>query len=226
MGVGAHLGIEVAEYDRRIRTFIPNYEEMLDVVAAHVPPAARMIVDLGVGTGALAARCLRTALRAHIVGIDADRDILRLATRRMRGRATLLCGTFLRRALPKCDAVVASFALHHVRTTASKARLHRRIAAALRPGGLFLSADCHPARARDLARRQHAGWKRHLQRSYTQSQAAAFLDDWAHEDVYVPLETEIKLMQTGGFAVEVLWRKGPFAVLLGTPKASSNRPTC
>ena len=42
----------------RIRPFIPHYEEMLDVAAAAMPPRARTIIDLGIGTGALSARCL------------------------------------------------------------------------------------------------------------------------------------------------------------------------
>jgi len=218
MGVATHLGIDIAEYDRRIRTFIPDYEEMLDVVAAHVPPQAPTIVDLGVGTGALAARCLRRAKAARVVGIDLDREMMRLAIRRLRGQAALLCATFLRTPLPKCDAVVASFALHHIRTQAAKAGFYGRIAAALRPNGVFLTADCHPARDRALAREQHGAWQLHLQRSYTKSQAATFLADWSHEDVYVPLESEIRLIASSGLAVEVLWRKGAFAVLRGMPK--------
>ena len=33
MSVATHLGIDLGEYDARIRTFIPHYEEMLDVAA-------------------------------------------------------------------------------------------------------------------------------------------------------------------------------------------------
>jgi ubiquinone/menaquinone biosynthesis C-methylase UbiE len=215
MGVATHLGIDIAEYDRRIRTFIPDYEEMLDVVAAHVPPRAQTIADLGVGTGALAARCLRRAAAARVVGIDVDREMMKLAERRLRGQATLLYGTFLRTPLPKCDAVVASFALHHIRTRPAKAGFYGRIAAALRPNGAFLTADCHPARDRALAREQHGVWQLHLQRSYTKLQAAGFLADWSQEDVYVPLESEIRLIASAGLAVEILWRKGAFAVLRG-----------
>ena len=87
MGVASHLGIELSEYDSRIRTFIPHYEEMLDAAAAAIPPRARTIVDLGIGTGALSARCLRTAGRAHAIGIDVDPEVLTLAKRRLGGRA-------------------------------------------------------------------------------------------------------------------------------------------
>ena len=69
MSVATHLGIRVDEYDARIRTFIPDYEDMLDTAAAALPRSTRTLVDLGTGTGALAARCLTSAPRARLVGI-------------------------------------------------------------------------------------------------------------------------------------------------------------
>lgn len=125
MGVATHLGIDLGEYDARIRTFIPGYEEMLHVAAAAIPGRTRTIVDLGTGIGALAARCLRAAPLARAEGIDGDPDILKLAARRLRGRATFTCGTFFRAPLPTSDAVVASFSLHHIRTRRAKARMCR-----------------------------------------------------------------------------------------------------
>jgi len=214
MSVATHLGIDVAEYDGRIRTFIPDYEEMLGVAAAAVPPRARTIVDLGIGTGALSERCLRTAARARVVGIDVDRDIVALAARRLGHRATFLSGTFLRTPLPACDAVVASFALHHVRTRAAKAALYRRVRASLRPGGRFVTVDCQPALDPMLRQAQRDAWLAHLRRSYTATKSRELLSAWSREDVYVPLESEVKLMLGRGFRVEILWRRGSFAVLV------------
>ncbi len=213
MGVATHLGIRLAEYDSRIRTFIPHYEEMLDVAAAAIPPRARTIADLGIGTGALSARCLETAPRARTIGIDVDPEILTLAGRRLGDRATLVTSTFLRAPLPTCDALVASYALHHVRTRPAKAALYRRIHSALRPRGLFLSVDCHPATDRTARRAQFEAWLVHLRRRYSRARAKALLEAWSHEDEYVPLELEIALMRDGGFRVELLWRRGAFAVL-------------
>ena len=111
MSVAAHLGIDVAEYDARIRTFIPDYETLIDEGAAAVPRAARTIVDLGTGTGALAARCLQRAPSARLHGIDADAGMLTIAAQRLAAahpaaRASFVTGNFLRAAIPPCDAVL------------------------------------------------------------------------------------------------------------------------
>lgn len=217
MGAAAHLGIEISAYDRRIRTFIPGYEDMLDAAAAAVPRRARQILDLGIGTGALAARALARLPRATAVGIDADNDMLRLAARRLLSRVALVHRSFLRAPLPLADAIIASLALHHIRTRGAKARLYRRVREAIRPDGVFVSADCHPAGDSALAAAQLHAWHEHVDRSHTRSQRAALFRSWAREDVYVPLDAEIALFQRAGFRVDVVWRRGAFAVLVGSP---------
>jgi len=213
MSVAAHLGIRLAEYDSRIRTFIPDYDAMLDVAASAVPPDARTIVDLGTGTGALAQACLKLARRARIVGIDADAEVLELAARRLGKRATFVCGSFLRTPLPPADVVVASYALHHVRTRTARAALFRRVRRALGRRGVLVTVDCHPAADRALARRQRDLWRAHLRRHYRSAEADRYLAAWAKEDVYVPLAAEMMLMASNGLEPEVVWRKGSFAVI-------------
>ena len=215
MSVATHLGIDLAEYDARIRTFIPHYEEMLEVAASAINPRSRIIVDLGIGTGALSARCLRTAPQAQMVGIDADVDMLKAAAERLPRNAKFISNSFLRAEIPECDAVVASFALHHVRTRGAKAKLYERIARALRGNGQVLTVDCYPASNVTLARRQREAWKSHLMESYSEAEANNYLEAWSHEDVYVPLDAEMELMHRAGLAAEVLWRKDAFAVLQG-----------
>ena len=213
MSVAAHLGIKLSEYDARIRTFIPDYEEMLDAAAAAVPASAKTIVDLGTGTGALAGRCLGRAPRARVFGIDADDRILALARRRLGARGAFRADSFLRAALPRCDVVVASFALHHIKTRHAKHRLYERIRRALVPSGRLITVDCQPSSQGDLARAQMNAWTAHLERTYSHKEARRLLRAWSGEDVYVPLDVEMALMRRAGFVVDVIWRKGSFAVL-------------
>ncbi|MGH9525009.1 MAG: class I SAM-dependent methyltransferase [Terriglobales bacterium] len=213
MGVAAHLGIDLAEYDERIRTFIPDYDEMLDTAAEALPASVRMIVDLGTGTGALAARCIERATRAHIIGIDSDTGILAAASGRLQNRACFIPANFTRCAIPSCDALVASFSLHHVSTRSAKLALFRRIHAALAKNGLFIGVDCNPSSDPKLADEQHRKWRAHLEQFYGTSQAKSLLKAWSREDTYMPLNVEMSMMEKAGFAVEVLWRKGAFAVI-------------
>jgi tRNA (cmo5U34)-methyltransferase len=219
VGVAAHLGIDLGEYDARIRTFIPHYEALLAAGASAVPRGARAIVDLGTGTGALAARCLKRAPGATFHGIDADPGMLAMAAQRLGSparpsmRASFHAGNFLRAPIPRCDAVVASFALHHVRTRAAKQRLYARIRSSLGRRGVLVSVDCHPSPDRAAARAQRDAWLAHLRRTYSRREADGFLDAWSKEDVYVPLESEVRLLERAGFRVAVVSRRDAFAVL-------------
>lgn len=217
MAVSSHLKIALSEYDARIRTFIPSYEEMLDAAASALVAAERplkTVVDLGTGTGALAARVAAVAPHAMLVGIDEDEGMLGMAARRLKKhRATLTAGNFVRAALPRCDAITASFALHHIEHRRVKKALYVRARAALRSGGVIVSADCHPASNPALAAAGRDAWRAHLAKSYGPRKAESFLRAWAHEDFYVPLDVEIALLQSAGFTTDVFWRRGSFAVI-------------
>jgi SAM-dependent methyltransferase len=221
VSVASHLHIRLEEYDSRIRTFIPRYDEMLEA-ASHALLALDMpsphIVDLGTGTGALAAACLQVHARARVTAVDADSEILDLARQRLSALIavpTLVSGDFDSVALPGCDAIVASLSLHHVRTADAKRRLYRRCREALRPGGLLVSADCCPAADPSLASVQRADWREHLRRTYTDAETDSFFAAWAEEDVYFPLGEELEMIRGAGFDGDVVWRAGAMAVIVG-----------
>jgi SAM-dependent methyltransferase len=220
MSVAAHLGIDLREYDARIRTFIPGYDGMLDALAATLAVAvakrAPTIVDLGIGTGSVATRCLKAKPGARVIGIDEDDGMLAAARARLGGRPALVHGSFERIELPGCDAIVAALALHHLPTRERRLRLLRRCFRALRPGGVLISADCYPASSPRLQTADRRAWLRHLEASYTPAEARAYLRAWAKEDFYVPLIDEIDLLQRAGFSVDIATRRHAFAVIAAT----------
>jgi len=213
MSFASHIGIDLAQYERRIRTFIPYYEEMLDSAAALLPPRAASILDLGIGTGALARRCLLVASKARVTGIDSDATMLRMARRRLGPRTQLIQGRIETAAYPRADAVVASLALHHIRTKPQKIAVFRRIYRALPPGGMLIDADCCPATQPSLRKLQRRSWWNHLHGTYTPAQSSAYLRAWKREDFYMSLEDELRMLQSCGFRVEVAWRRDMFTVI-------------
>ena len=218
MGATAHLGIKFGEYDRTIASLIPHYKELIEAAADAVAVAARTapaVVDLGTGSGALAAEILKVRPKARLIGIDADAAMLDAARRRLKGRIDTVHDDFEMARIPRCDVVSASFALHHIDAGRKKGALYKRCFTALRDGGMFVSADCFLAVDGKLRRHHRQAWLDHLQKKYTKKKAEHFLRTWAKEDVYFSLDRELELLKEAGFSTEVSWRKDSFAVVVG-----------
>src|SRR5215831_20116471 len=165
--VAGHLGVTADGYDRLIRSFIPGYDRMLATVVhwlnGHVPSDG-LVIDLGAGTGALSAAILGALPDVHVQLVDVDPNMLEVAATRCSaypGRYELRQARF-DDPLPRCHAVVASLALHHVPTHDEKRELYRSIFDALEPAGLVVVGDAliHPeGAARDRMLRD---WKAHM----------------------------------------------------------------
>lgn len=218
--VATHLGLAASDYDAAIRSYLPGYEEMIDGVVAIVAGLdVPYVIDLGAGTGALGAAILDCVPRARVRFLDIDPAMLEVAGARVAGhgaRAELHRGSF-DDALPACDAVVASLALHHVPERDRKRALYARIHQALRPGGVLVVADVtvhDTGAARDHTYRVWAdGMARH---GISAPQAEALFARWAGEDRYHPLAVELELLRAAGFAEpECFWKRGPATVFGG-----------
>lgn len=120
---------------------LPRYDELQERTAeATVGVDARRILELGIGTGETARRLLAHHPNAHIVGIDASREMLEEARTRLptaelqvqRLQEPLPAGPF--------DLVVSALAVHHL-AAGEKRSLFRRVRQVLASDGLFVLAD-------------------------------------------------------------------------------------
>jgi tRNA (cmo5U34)-methyltransferase len=217
--VSSHLQLHVADYDRLIRTWIPGYDTMLDTIVGLLDaalPADPLVVDLGAGTGALSGAILDRIPRARVRLVDIDPNMLEVAASRVAhhgARAELARATF-DDALPACDAVVATLALHHVAEPAHKRALFERVRAALRPGGMFVVGDAtihESGRERTWA---YDAWARHMAASgIDRAEADKLFATWEREDFLRPLVGELAMIADAGFgAPDCFWKHGPMAV--------------
>jgi tRNA (cmo5U34)-methyltransferase len=217
-----HLAVHVHDYDAEIRKFVPGYETMLEemvaAVAEHLPRPDATILDLGAGTGSLAAQLAKAFPGARLVLLDADAAMLAQAKVRMAGfsgRVEYVEGSF-GGALPSCDLAVASLSLHHLHTPREREATYRTVHERLPPGGVLVNGDAMVPEAPELERRLMKRWAAHLvAHGDTEAQAFERFKQWSWEDKYFSVERELALMRAAGFTeTDVRWRGVPTCVLV------------
>jgi tRNA (cmo5U34)-methyltransferase len=220
--VSDHLHVMIADYDRFIRTVIPHYETMravqLELLARCLPSDGR-VIDLGGGTGALARAVAEKFPRVRVEIWDTDPAMLEVARER--------CAAFVDRVqfversfaepLPACDAVVACIALHHVKDMSVKGKIYANIFQALHPGGIFANADCVMSEMPVVRTASYESWTKFMtEQGLSPAEAQLQFAEWAKEDYYPPLATELRLLMEAGFAEpDCFWRTAPFTVFGG-----------
>jgi len=220
--VANHLRIEIADYDRFIRTVIPGYDAMravqLELLARCLPTKAR-VLDLGGGNGALAAAVAKRFPGVQVEIWDTDPAMLAVARERCVdfGDRVNFVGRSFVDPLPACDAVVACIALHHIKDLTVKGKIYANIHRALRPGGLFANADTTMSSVPWVRNATFQAWADFMTtQGIAEAQARQYFADWAKEDYYPPLATELALLKDAGFAEpDCFWRTAPFGVFGG-----------
>ncbi len=218
--VEGHLKLRVAEYDELIRRLVPAYAAMraaqLDLLALSVPTDGGLVLDLGGGTGALAAAVAERFPRATVEIWDTDPDMLTTARERCErfGERACLVERSFTDPLPPCDAIAACLSLHHVKDLSIKAGIYRNIFAALRPGGIFVNADTAVPATPALQDRAFRLWAVSMRpHGIGEKEARDHFASWAREDFYPPLIVELRLLAEAGFAEpECFWRDAAAAV--------------
>ncbi len=183
-------------YLREIRVVIPRFDDFQDAVAAAtLGVEARVVLELGVGTGETTHRVRALHPSASWIGIDASEPMLRRA-REAFPDADLRIAR-LEEPLPDgpFDLVVSALAVHHLRPD-HKRDLFRRVAASLRPGGCFDLGDVVvPERAED----------------------AQIEIDWI-VDLPDRADDQVAWLRACGFEAGVVWADRDLAVIRGTQR--------
>jgi len=119
-----------------------DYDRILDRVVECCDLArtrCSTVLDIGVGTGNLAARFLEKGL--HVIGIDPSEE-MRGICRQKHPEITVLAGSFLEIPIgdESVDVVASTYAFHHL-TLAEKGIATPTMKRVLKPGGRVIIAD-------------------------------------------------------------------------------------
>lgn len=145
----------VSRWDAQQEFYIADREERFTVigdVVAEVLRAAQpgaTALDLGCGPGSLSARLADRLPGLRVIGVDTDPLLLALGRARYGCRvefvdADLAADDLPDQVPPVIDAAVSTTALHWL-DPKPLAALYRKLAARIRPGGVFVNGDHMPA---------------------------------------------------------------------------------
>lgn len=231
-----------AGYDAAAEHIHPHYLEIQEAILAHLArpsEAELLVVDLGGGSGRLAARILAQFPRARVVVVDQSEAFLALAAARIEpfaGRGSCVQSRLQddwAAALPTAPAAIVSMsAIHHL-DPQEKQRLYQRCYDVLEPLGTLLNGD--EIRAEDDAeyRQSAETWATHMRAILASGLVSEtmrpMLEAWqdlnvtrfgqprtSGDDCHETVEAQLSYFCECGFlGVGVPWRKDMWALMQG-----------
>jgi tRNA (cmo5U34)-methyltransferase len=216
----------------RLRDHLPGSEsyEVVERLVTDLTEPPRLIVDLGCGAGVLGAKLLERFGEARLVMVDYSPTMLDAARADYGGDsritiveadlASISMGQLLGAAKP--DAVVSSFALHHLSRQRQQG-LYTEIFEALAPGGVFVNCE-HTASATPRYERmfyEHLvdGTYRNARAAgedLTRMQVEAMINDGQDVNILTHVDRQCDWLREIGFAdVDCAYKLYEIAVFAG-----------
>ena len=216
----ATFDAQASTYDRDRRILIPPFDAFYGTAVEALALARRPlrdVLDLGAGTGLLAARVAAAHPDAALTLVDGAPRMLDRARELLGDRAAYRTGDLLD-PLPGggWDAVVSALAIHHLEV-ADVAGLCGRIHAALRPGGVFVNAEQVTGPSPTFAAHYDAWHEAGARRGGASDAMWAAAAERKRMDRCTDVETLLGVLRGAGFVeADCLFKDRCFAVIVAS----------
>jgi tRNA (cmo5U34)-methyltransferase len=208
-------------YSRQDPVYLPEYaasfELLIDCILQNRSGGIK-IVDLGAGTGNLGLKVLRRNPECHLTLVDFSENMLAEVPQVLKdfpGRYNVLCADFEKVDFDSgaYDAVVSSFAIHHMRNLTAYTDLYAKIARWLKPGGVFACFDVVDGNSEEWTSLNENGWRTYLAGYFDTGKIEHIFANYHAEDTPLSIPRHFDALLKGGFGeVDVLWKRYNFAV--------------
>jgi tRNA (cmo5U34)-methyltransferase len=209
-------------YDRARRRLIPCFDEFYRAAVEQIPFATDAefeVLDLGAGTGMLAAFIAFSYPRARITLVDMSNEMLAKARDRFRPGGDRF--RFVERDFAdmpfdrEYGAIVSALSIHHL-ADETKRTLLRRAQAALRKGGVFINADQVYGESDEIERRNQETWLKRVRELGPSEQDLTQALERMKFDRTIPADVQLAWLREAGFSdVALAYRNLIFAVYSG-----------
>jgi tRNA (cmo5U34)-methyltransferase len=210
------------DYDRTRRRLVPGFDDFyraaIDLI--RFPRDSRLkVLDLGAGTGMMAAFIAYSFPNARITMVDISNEMLERARARFE-----LGGERFRFEVSdygvdpiqeKYDAVVSALSIHHL-SDEQKRSLFRRIHAALNEGGVFVNAEQFRCATPERHRFHHERWITRVRELGADDRDLAAALERMKFDRAATLEDQLEWLAEAGFRdIDCAYKNLIFAVYGG-----------
>ncbi len=190
--MSAFFAKRAAGYDSHMKQEVAGCKEGYALMAKLLPEKIQSLLDLGCGTGLELEGIYRRFPDLSVTGIDMTAQMLSLCEEKFAGRPLrLICGDYVKLpfGIEEYDAAVSFETLHHLEKD-EKESLYRRIAAALKPDGIYLECD-YMAKDQEEEDFYFAQW-RQLSQELPEG-------EYFHYDIPYTVENQTAMLRRAGF---------------------------
>ena len=210
--------VDTNAYDRRIRKFVPYYEDMMNSVLCCFPKqkSYTVVLELGCGTGNLSKKILNEGRFCKLVAIDLVNEMVEKCRARLiqySNRAEITCADMIKfRRFSSFDYVLSNLALHYADTNEKKISVCRNAYQSLRPGGVFSFSVMLTSESPESTEKIWKRWERDIiKNGVTREELDEWYKTYHRSDHPVPSSLWLKSLEELGFKnCELVWSETIF----------------
>jgi tRNA (cmo5U34)-methyltransferase len=210
-----------SRFDDQRKYIIPSMDEFYQAAAwaAMHDSKTPTVLDIGAGTGLLAALVLERYPEASVTLLDVSGGMLAVARQRFAGNGniTYVTADYSTSGLPGTyDMVISALSIHHLPHDEKKA-LYGRVFAALKPGGVFVNADQVLAESPWLEEQYRQYWDAFLAKGALPDEELELIRNRRDTfDLNWHLDGQLSWLRECGFSdVDVIYKNRMFVVFMG-----------
>jgi len=208
--IKSHFEEEAKEFDNIIKTLIPSYSEMVDILTLAIPFSNEFkfsMIDLGCGTGTISKSVKNSFPGVNITCVDISREMLEIAKGKLDGNMTGIEADFNDFEFSaKYDLVVSSLALHHLENDSDKLNFYKKIYSALNDNGVFINMDVVLGSDELIPDLYMKKWKEFMSKNVSEEEINnKWLKNYYLEDRPTKLITHLGMLRDCGFSNVMLF---------------------